>query len=57
MKKKNIKIENIPVVLYGDTSDKLYLFIHGKCGYKEEAEFFAEIVCPKGYQVLSIDLP
>lgn len=57
MKKQNIKIENIPAVLYGDTSINLYLYIHGKCGYKEEAEAFAEIVCPKGYQVLSIDLP
>ena len=26
-------------------------------GCKEEAEAFAQVVCPKGYQVLSIDLP
>lgn len=57
MKKQNVNIENIPAIIYGDTSDKIYLFIHGKCGYKEEAEEFAQIVTPKGYQVLSIDLP
>lgn len=57
MKSKNINIENIPVVLYGDTSDKLYIFIHGKNGNKEEAAAFAEIVCSKGYQILSMDLP
>lgn len=53
----NIKINDIPAVLYGDENSSLYLFIHGKMGCKEEAEGFAEIVCPKGYQVLSIDLP
>lgn len=26
-------------------------------GCKEEAAWLVEIVCPKGYQVLSIDLP
>lgn len=57
MCKQNIKIEDTPAVLYGNTSDELYVFIHGKCGYKEEAEGFSEIACPRGYQVLSIDLP
>ena len=47
----------IPAILYGDSSDKLFLCIHGKMGCKEEAARFAEIVCPMGYQVLSIDLP
>ena len=31
--------------------------LHGQMGHKEEAEAFAQVVCPKGYQVLSIDLP
>ena len=51
------QIHNIPTILYGEPSDQIWLFIHGKCGYKEEAEAFAEIVCPKGVQVLAIDLP
>lgn len=50
-------VHHIPVVLHGDSSEKLFLYIHGKMGCKEEAARFAEIVCPKGYQVLSIDLP
>ena len=50
-------VHHIPVVLHGDSSEKLFLYIHGKMGRKEEAAHLAEIVCPVGYQVLSIDLP
>ena len=57
MKEKHILVQEIPAVLYGDSSESLFLYIHGKMGCKEEAARFAEIVCPKGYQVLSIDLP
>ena len=57
MKEKHITVQEIPAVLYGDSSEKLFLYIHGKMGCKEEASRFAEIVCPKGYQVLSMDLP
>ena len=57
MKEEHILVQEIPAVLYGDSSEKLFLYIHGKMGCKEEAARFAEIVCPKGYQVLSIDLP
>ena len=57
MKETVFQIEQIPAVQYGEESDKLYLFVHGKCGYKEEAKAFAGIVCPRGWQVLGIDLP
>lgn len=57
MKEKHIMVQEIPAVLYGDSGESLFLYIHGKMGCKEEASRFAEIVCPKGYQVLSIDLP
>ena len=50
-------VHHIPVVLHGDSSEKLFLYIHGKMGCKEEAAHLAEIVCSAGYQVLSIDLP
>lgn len=50
-------VHHIPVVLHGDSSEKLFLYIHGKMGRKEETARIAEIVCPKGYQVLGIDLP
>lgn len=57
MKEELLNIGNIPAVLYGDKSDTLYLYVHGKHGYKEEAAAFANIVCPTGQQVLAIDLP
>ena len=57
MKEERFAIQNIPAILYGNSCEKLFLYIHGKMGYKEEAVRFAEIVCPEGYQVLSIDLP
>lgn len=50
-------INGIPAVLCGAPSGKAYLFVHGKCGYKEEAAAFAEVACPAGYQVLAVDLP
>ena len=53
----SIKIENIPAIIYGADLEKVYIYVHGKMGCKEEAAAFAEIACPKGYQVLSIDLP
>ena len=52
-----LSIQNIPAILYGDSRENLFLYIHGKMGRKEEAAHLAEIVCPEGYQVLSIDLP
>lgn len=57
MTEKNFSIDHIPAVLYGESSQRVYLFVHGQCGCKEEAFAFAEIVCPIGYQVLAIDLP
>ena len=57
MKIEQFIIQGIPAVLYGDSGENLFLYIHGKMGRKEEAAGLAEIVCPKEYQVLSIDLP
>ena len=57
MKEERCIIQSIPAIVYGDSSEKLFLYIHGKMGRKEEAARIAEIVCPKGYQVLGIDLP
>lgn len=57
MEEKRFLIDAIPAVLYGQPSAMLYLFVHGKCGCKEEGEAFARIVCPRGWQVLAIDLP
>lgn len=57
MEKHYIFINEVPAALWGQRSARLFLYIHGKGGNKEEAAAFSEIVCPKGYQVLSIDLP
>ena len=57
MKKTNLKINGIPSILWGETSERLYIFVHGKLSCKEDAADFAEIACKKGYQVLSFDLP
>ena len=57
MKKILFEIGRIPAVLYGEESDRLFLYLHGQGGSKEEALGFAERACAKGYQVLSIDCP
>lgn len=46
-----------PYLCYGQTSDQVCLFLHGQSGHKEEGERFAQIVNPKGWQVVAIDLP
>ncbi len=57
MKKQNLMIAGIPAILYGSRSRKVYLYVHGKNGCKEEAERFAHTACDNGWQVLAIDLP
>ena len=57
MKKQTMKIADIPAILYGSRSRRVYLYVHGKNGCKEEAECFANIACARGWQVLAIDLP
>ena len=54
MKTQQFMIGQIPAVLYGEHTERLWLFLHGQMG---QAESFAKIVCPKGAQVLSMDLP
>lgn len=48
---------DIPGVLYGAPSSRTWLYLHGKHGCKEEAASFAALACPKGWQVLAMDLP
>ena len=38
--------------LYGPPADRVWLYVHGKGGCKEEAEDFAALACPRGWQVL-----
>ena len=50
-------IAGIPALVYGTPADKAFLYVHGRYSGKEEAESFARVVTPKGYQVVSFDLP
>lgn len=43
--------------LYGPPADRVWLYVHGKGGCKEEAADFAALACPRGWQVLAADLP
>lgn len=54
---QQILIGNIPSILWGNASSRLYLYVHGQEGNKEEASFLAEKICVRGWQVLSFDLP
>lgn len=57
MREDAFLIGALPALLCGEEAERAYLFVHGRHGCKEEARHFAEIVCPKGWQVLSIDMP
>ena len=54
---KKITIGNIPVIIWGTPSKKVYIYVHGKMSKKESAEEFSRIANSKGYQVISFDLP
>ena len=57
MKTNAFNIGSTPAILIGEKCDRVFLFVHGLHGRKEEASDFAEVAVPKGYQVMSIDLP
>lgn len=50
-------IANVDALIIGEKSDKVFLFVHGHGGNKEEARAFADVVNHLGYQVIGIDLP
>jgi len=59
MIKHNFKVANIPAILWGDKSDRLFIAVHGNMSNKEDdiISLFAEESTALGYQVLSFDLP
>lgn len=50
-------IAGIPAVVWGDKSDRAYVYVHGKMSRKEYARDFARIARQKGFQTVSFDLP
>ena len=57
MMEEELKIGSTPALLIGKKSEKVFLYVHGLHGRKEETLAFAEVALPKGYQVMGIDLP
>lgn len=59
MKKQKILINNIPAILWGQDTGKLFIAVHGNMSHKEDDAIavFATQATKHGYQVLSFDLP
>lgn len=59
METKRIKINNIPSIIWGEKSSKVFIAVHGNMSNKEDKviEILANKVTNKGYQLISFDLP
>lgn len=59
MKTTLFNIGNIPAMLWGKTSDRLFIAVHGNMSHKADTviELLAKEAAEKGYQTLSFDLP
>ena len=59
MKHKDLLIENIPAVIWGDSSRRVFIALHGDMSHKTDDAIAvsAQEAISKGYQVLSFDLP
>ena len=59
MIKKHFTIENIPAILWGESSENIFIAVHGNMSNKEDdiIQIFAKEAVSLGYQVISFDLP
>lgn len=57
MREEAFSLGGVPAVVYGEEADRVFLFVHGRCGCKEEGRDFAALAAPFGWQVLAVDLP
>jgi len=57
MEIERMAIHDIPALIWGPESNRVYVCVHGKMGSKDAAQGLAQIAIEKGYQVLSFDLP
>lgn len=46
MKVVELNIGSMPALIIGEKSEKVFLFVHGLHGHKEEALAFAEVAVP-----------
>lgn len=57
MKTEKLMLGQIPVVVWGEPSERVWLCVHGKLSCKEAAEGLAAIADERGYQTIAFDLP
>ena len=59
MKTKKIKIDNIPSIIWGENSGKVFIAIHGNMSNKEDEiiKILAYNILNKNYLLISFDLP
>lgn len=59
MKTKKIKINNIPSIIWGENSGKVFIAIHGNMSNKEDEiiKILADNIVNKNYSLISFDLP
>ena len=59
MQKQELKIQEIPAVLWGEKKEKIFIAVHGNMSNKTDdiISEFAKAALKAGYQVLSFDLP
>ena len=57
MQQTRIPFGSSEALLLGAKSQKVFLFLHGQGGSREEALPFAQHATSQGWQVLAIDLP
>jgi hypothetical protein len=59
MKTYKFKVDQIPVVVWGEDNRKLFIAVHGFSSHKEDfvIKLFAQEAINKGYCVISFDLP
>lgn len=55
--RERFHLGDIPVIVWGTPSDRVYLHVHGRQSRKEYAEQFAALAALRGWQTLSFDLP
>ena len=59
MKTERININNIPSIIWGEKSNKVFIAVHGNMSNKEDEviKLLAEKIVNRGYQLISFDLP
>jgi len=57
MKIEKTQVGSIPVLIWGEASENVYLYVHGGNENKYAAENFAPAAQQKGWQTVSFDLP